>query len=136
MGFDTRNGFEVVHEPVSDFMQLPYFFEPVVEERRLLLQFFAERALVPERGEEMVENLVVPDDPFIGGASFETGNFVREPFGVLRFEPYPRMLREVHENCPERYGNGDDKEYGDILHVQRIPRMFQMSRIFVIFSSR
>ena len=107
MGFYTGNWLKVVHEPVANFVKLPDFFQAVTEESRFLFQFLAESALVSECRKEMVEHLVVPDDAFVRRASFESRDFVREPFRILRLESDALVFREVRENRPENYGNGD-----------------------------
>lgn len=121
MGFYSRNRFEFMDDAVSDFVKLPDFLDAVSDNRRFAFEFFAEGPLVPERGKQVVEHFVVPHDAFVGGLSFETGNFVPQLFGILRFEADAFFRSKKHEQRSEENGYRDDEEDGEFGHAPRIP---------------
>lgn len=114
MGFYAGDGFEFVYYAVTNLMEFPNLFEPIVQERRTPFEFFTERALISKRRKQMVEHLVVSDDAFVRRTSLETENFIAQSFGIFRFEPDSFLRSEKYEKRSKKNGGCDYEEYGEI----------------------
>lgn len=117
MGIEAGNRFQIVHETVADFMELPNVVEFPPEHLRFFFQFLAEGSFVAVGGEKMVENLVVPNDPFGCRAVFVSEDFVDEAGAVFGFDAFLFPVPNRKEKHRERDRNGKNEKEGEFLHA-------------------
>ena len=117
MGIETGDRFQIVHESVADFMEFPNVVELPPKHLRLFFQFLAEGSFVAVGGEKMVENLVVPNDPFGCRAVFVSEDFVDEAGAVFGFDAFLLPVPKREKNTRERERNGENEKEGEFLHA-------------------